>query len=194
MKKKLCCSILLLLTMNAYCQQASTIKFGIKLGAAFAKSKLEFTNNSVPYNLKTKIGLMAGCYVDFLVNEKMLFQPALLYVRKGAKEQTGYRYSPSLIYNYLEIPLNILYRSPTKNGRYFFGGGLSPAIKLSSYIYGSELKSFDLGLNVLTGYQFPIGFSINLGYTNGVLNVSNMKEYIGKIQNRYFSLTIGYEF
>lgn len=194
MKKKFYCSILLLLTMNAYRQQASTIKFGIKFGAAFAKNKLEFTNNSVPYNLKTKIGLMAGCYVDFLVNEKMLFQPALLYVRKGAKEQTGYTYSPSLIYNYLEIPLNILYRSPAKNGRYFFGGGLSPAFRFTNHLYGNELKSFDLGANVLAGYQFPMGFSINLGYTYGMLNVSKFKESISKIQNRYFSLPVGYEF
>ena len=81
-----------------------------------------------------------------------------------------------------------------KKGIYFWGGGLSPAIVLNRYLNGSEIKSFDLGINVLAGYQFPMGFSINLGYTYGLLNLSSNKSYISKIQNKYFSLTTSFEF
>lgn len=195
MKKKFCAIILFLFTINAYGQPASKVKFEIKLGAAFAKSKIEYTGTDYPYNFNMKTGLVFGGYADFLVSKNIVFQPGLLYVRKGANVANQYSYNEPLYFNYLEIPLNILYRPPSKKGMYFFGVGLSPALRLNnSYNYGNPLKTFDLGINILAGYQFPIGFSINLNYTYGILNVSENKEYISTIQNKYFSLTVGYEF
>ncbi len=196
MKKKALLIPFFLTVINAYSQSGSKIKFGIKIGVAFAKSKLEYPDNSL-YKFQTKSGLIAGGYADFGINKNVTFQSALLYVRKGVIEGTQsyqYNYRSGKLYNYLEIPVNILYSSPAKKGNYFIGGGLSPAIKLNNYLYGDELKSFDLGVNLLAGYKFPIGFSINLGYTHGLLNVSGFKDYISKIQNKYFSIIAGYEF
>jgi len=95
--------------------------------------------------------------------------------------------------HYLEIPLNIHYKAQTKRGIFLSGGGVSPAFILNNY-YGNQIKQFDLGINILTSYLWPMGFSINLGYTYGLLNLSSNKSYISKIQNKYFSLTAGYEF
>ena len=194
MKNKFATITLLLFTLNVYSQQAGKVKFGIKLGAVFAKSKIEYTGTDYPYNFNMKTGLSIGGYADFLVSKNFVFQPALLYVRKGAKVTGLYSYNEPLYFNYFEIPLNILYRPAAKKGMYFFGIGLSPAIRLNYYYNGSQLKSFDLGINALAGYQFPIGFSINLNYTYGIMNVSENKEFISTIQNKYFSLTVGYEF
>ena len=195
MKNKVLFTSLLFFAANAFSQPGSKIKFGIKLGVALAKSKLEYPDNS-SYKFQTKSRLIAGGYVDFGINKDVVFQPALLYVRKGVREttQSQYNYGSNVLFNYLEIPLNILYSVPAKKGNYFIGGGLSPAIKLNNYLYGDELKSVDLGVNLLAGYKFSVGFSINIGYTYGLLNVSNNKEYASKIQNKYFSLAAGYEF
>ena len=162
MKKKLCSTAVLFLAINLFGQSPGKVKFGIKLGTAVAKSKLEYNDNSYSYKHRSKTGLIVGCYVDVAINKAVSFQPALLYVRKGVKEimqSSQYSYGTNIAFNYLELPLNILYVSYVKTGNYFIGGGLSPAIKLSDYLYGDELKSFDLGIDVLAGYKSQMGFS-----------------------------------
>ncbi|MDN3659310.1 outer membrane beta-barrel protein [Ferruginibacter paludis] len=198
MEKKLCCTAFLFLAINLFGQSPGKVKFGIKLGTAVAKSRVEYNDdNTSTFKYRAKTGLIAGGYIDIAINKTVSFQPAILYVRKGVKEimqSSQYFYGTKMAFNYMELPLNILYASYVKTGNYFIGGGLSPAIKLSDYLYGDELKSFDLGIDVLVGYKSQMGFSINLGYTYGMLNVSDFKNYIKKIQNKYFSIALGYEF
>ena len=97
-----------------------------------------------------------------------------------------------LFYNYFELPLNVLYKLPSNNSKYYLGGGLSPAIKTKDYYYGGLTKEFDLGINLSAAFKVPIGFSINLNYTYGLLNVSGFGT--SEIKNRYLGLTAGYEF
>ena len=78
--KKLSAIILLFFTLNVYSQQAGKVKLGIKLGANFAKSKIEHTRTDYPYNFNMKTGLVIGGYADFLVSKNIVFQPALLYM------------------------------------------------------------------------------------------------------------------
>ncbi len=184
--KKLCSVIpLFLLVMNVYCQQETSVKFGIKAGVAFATLKQDYIDSSFSSNSVVKPGLIFGGFANIAISKSIFFQPSILYVSK--------RYDYYNRNHYLEIPLNILYKAQTKRGIFLSGGGVSPAFILNNY-YGNQIKQFDLGIGVLVGYQLPIGFSINLGYTYGLLNLSSNKSYISKIQNKYFSLTAGYEF
>jgi len=102
-------------------------------------------------------------------------QPALLYVRKGAKQHFQNTYANPLVYNYIEIPLNIVYTTKTGNSIFGLGGGLSPAFKLNTVLATNETKNFDLGVNVLAMYQWAIGFSANVRYTYSLLNTSAVK-------------------
>ncbi len=184
--KKLCSVLpLFLLVMNVYSQQERIVKFGVKAGVAFAALKQDYVDNSSSSNSVMKPGLIFGGFANIAISKSIFFQPSILYVSK--------RYDYYNRNHYLEIPLNILYKAQTKRGIFLTGGGVSPAFILNNY-YGNQIKQFDLGVNVLVGYQLPIGFSINLGYTYGLLNLSSNKSYISKIQNKYFSLTAGYEF
>ena len=192
MKKQLLIFIILLIVINSYGQTESKLKFGIKTGLAFASIKRDYNNTSS--KIKTKTGFTAGGFLDVTLNKNLVFQPALLYVRKGGNEFSGYGYSIPFNLNYLELPLNILYQSSGVNGVYFLGGGLSPALHLNSAYDGNEVKDFDIGISLLAGYKVPIGFSVNLGYTHGLTNVTSDKEIIKTIRNRYFSITAGYEF
>jgi hypothetical protein len=192
MKKKFFSVILILAGVCAYSQPGNKLKYGIKLGLAFANTKLDYTD--VSPKIKAKTGFTAGGFVDLPISKSTIFQAALLYVRKGGKEAEVNGYTYPFNYNYLEIPLNILYKSKAGNGNYFLGGGFSPAFHLNSAYYGNAIKGFDLGINLLASYQTAIGFSINLGYTYGLLNAAGKNDYITKIQNRYFSITAGYEF
>jgi Outer membrane protein beta-barrel domain len=193
MMKKILCGVFLLAVINVYSQSVNKLSYGIKTGLAFANTQKGYNNNSAS-EIKVKTGFMAGGFLNFSLGKSLVFQPALLYVRKGGNEFTGNSYSIPFHFNYLEIPLNLLYKSGTGRGTYFLGGGLSPALHLNSEYYGSEIKDFDLGINFLAVYKIPIGFSINLGYTYGLINASSNKGYIKTIKNRYFSITVGYEF
>ncbi len=192
--KKSCCFFLFAFFSTSIYSQQGKVKFGMQMGAVFAKTKIEYVNqvNNLAYASKT--GFTGGCYLNYTLNDKLLMQPALLYVSKGARQnfQNGFNYP--MKYNYLELPLNILYKIKTGTGSYLLGGGLSPALKLNSIRSANEIKSFDLGVNALAIYQFTLGFSVNLRYTYGLLNTSAAKNYFNKIQHKYFSLTAGYEF
>jgi hypothetical protein len=188
--KKIHGIVYLFLTLHIYAQSEKDIKFGFKAGLAFSSSQIEYQANIPTETSGTKTSLLLGIFLNIPVNKSLFFQPAVFFLSKGIKNQYGDNFG----YNYFEVPLNILYKSPAKNGMFFMGGGLSPAFKVSEYYNGNALKKFDLGLNVLAGYQSPIGFSINLGYTYGLLNVSTNKEEVKNFKNRYFSVSAGYEF
>ncbi len=194
MKTHICFILFLFCTINSYSQPAYKITHGIKAGVAFADIKMNYVNNSSSPGIKMKTDIVVGSYLNIAANKHLVFQPALLYVGKGTRDSRQDFYSYPYKFNYLEIPLNMLYKSQVKNGIYFIGGGLSPAFLLNNKEFRNEIKSFDLGINVLAAYMLPIGFSINLGYTYGLVNLSNNKEYISNIQNRYFSIAAGYEF
>ena len=192
MKKQLFSVILTLAVINAYSQPEHKLKFGIRMGLAFANTKLDYSN--IETRVKMKTGFMAGGFFNFSLNKNLVFQPALLYVVKGGNEFSGNGYSIPFNFDYLEVPLNILYQSTGGSGTYFLGGGLSPALHLNSAYDGNELKDVDLGIDFLAGYKIPIGFSFNMAYTYGLINATDNKEFIKTIRNRYFSITAGYEF
>ena len=195
MKKQFCIILLLFLTSNIYCQQVKKIIFGIKTGAAFAKSKMDYVSNGSSPNIKMKADIMGGVFVNIYLNKNISLQPALLYVPKGGRESIySGEYYP-LRYTYIETPLNIVYKTKASSGTFYFGGGLSPAFRIKSYLFGNDdVKDFDVGINVLAGYMVPLGFSINHNYTYGLLNLSIDKNYASKIQNRFVGVTAGYEF
>lgn len=174
------------------------IKFGIKAGVAIANTKVEYNTTTTPGNgkPKSKLGAMAGVFARLALGNKACFQPELLMVGKGMKENNqNYFYRNDL--TYLELPLNILYKPSGSKGSFFIGGGPAPAFYIGENVFYSgyqSVKKFDVGINVLTGYELPIGFSINLNYTYGLLNISENKVDVPVIKNRSFGLTVGYTF
>lgn len=174
------------------------IKFGIKAGVAIAKSKIEYNATTSPGNgkAKSKLGAMGGVFARMYLGHKALFQPELLMVGKGTKENNQY-YSYRTDLAYVELPLNILYKPADSKGSFFIGGGPAPAFYIGENVFysGSQsFKKFDLGINILTGYELSIGFSINLNYTYGILNISRNTNDIPTVKNRSFGLTVGYVF
>ncbi len=178
--------ILVLFSLNVFSQPLK-VKVGIKAGISFANSKIVSQGN-YPSIVPNRAGLTAGGFLNIYPGKNLMIQPAVMFVSKGG------RYYDGLRMGYLEIPINVLYKPASQKGTYFFGGGFSPAFELNGDYYGyqPDMKKFDLGINVLAGYVFPIGFSINLGYTHGILDISNEETY--SLRNRYFAITAGYEF
>jgi hypothetical protein len=177
---------------NNTSNNTSKYKWGLKLGFAISKIDFDDKTGAVNPSINTRTGLIAGAFARIKLGDRAGFQPEVRIIGKGWKE-TGY-YSYDL--TYLEFPLNLLY-SPTGNkGTFFIGGGPAPAVYIGeSLFYGgySDMKGFDIGVNVLMGYEIPIGFSLSLHYTYGLANVNAVKNDVS-IKNRSFGLTAGYTF
>ena len=181
-------------------------KLGVKAGIAIAIIRMEYnpTPDPDPAEPTSKLGAVAGFFARMPLSKKICFQPELLMVGKGFKEkdQYGSSYLYKTTITYLELPLNMLYKTTTSNGSFFIGGGPAPAFYIgnNAFYYGDEVfKKFDLGINILAGYEIPIGFSINLHYTHGLSNIGKEKDangtlYSVNLKNRCFGLMIGYVF
>lgn len=196
-------TLFLFLTSVAFSQSSNNgagneakFRLGIKAGIALATYSIEFPTNTYTPKMKAKVGKNIGVFSQILLGKNIVFEPGVFLIGKGASETNEYgdRYSIPSRFNYIELPLNILYRVASKNGTWFMGAGLSPAFNIGSMASSYPLKSSDLGLNILAAYQLPLGFSLNLSYSFGLLNVSALKEYTSKIQNRYLGITAGYLF
>ena len=186
----------------ACCQEnKSSVNFGLKLGFAMSTLSPNYTeDNGYKHQFNMSGGIRAGGYLQISAGKKLLFQPELLLVVKGANESpdnsNGYSY-PANGYpfrtSYIEIPLNLLVKLPTQSGFFTLGGGPAPAFAFSRYIY-SGTAGFDMGLNFLVGYQWPIGFSLNLNFTKGFSNVSPQAQGAPDLKNSSLGLSAGYTF
>lgn len=164
---------------------------GIKVGAGLSMPNIDYVNTVSPTGQREKFGLILGGFVNIAWKKNMIIQPGLQYVSKGWREGYTNGYYESM--NYFEIPINLLFKLKERKQYFYIGAGLSPAFSPTS-ANRTGIKSFDLGINALAGYVMPIGFSVNLGYTHGLLNAAADKYCITNIRNSYFALTTGYEF
>jgi hypothetical protein len=207
MKKTLIFLGAMIISTSAFCQPAKSeasetstnkIRFGIKAGVAIANAKVKYNTITMPGNSKptSKLGAIAGVFARMALSKTACFQPELLMIGKGMKEKNQY-YPYRTDLTYLELPLNLLYKPSAPKGSFFIGGGPAPAYYIGDNVFYSgnnRFKKFDVGINILTGYELPVGFSINLHYTYGLLNISRNKTDIPVTKNRCFGLSLGYIF
>ena len=204
MKKSIFAFIAVFMIMNYGKAQQSS--FGITAGATFASYKISSGSYSV--TSKTKTGFTLGITSSVPMGKSFSFQPALNYVQKGGKIKEG-DFSGKSTFNYLELPLNFVYTAHATKGAFFVGAGPSLSMGLSGkdesngestdIKFGSgendDLKAFEAGINVLTGYQFKGGFLVVANYNAGLSNVAVTTEGDdSKAHNRYFGIRLGYMF
>jgi hypothetical protein len=170
------------------------IRFGIKAGISLANQKIEFDPPVTSDESQIKLGFLAGIFMQTPLGKTVSFQPELLLIGKGVKSQY---YSSRTSLTYLELPLNLLYKRSSAKGSFFIGGGPAPSIYVGESVFYSGyqgFKKFDFGLNILVGYELPIGFSINLHYTHGLINITYDKTNVPVVKNRCIGLSVGYTF
>jgi Outer membrane protein beta-barrel domain len=205
MKRMLIFFSAFIISGSAFCQvwrlegketRHDRIRFGIKAGVVFANQKIKDNSTTPPGYGKpgSRLGFMGGGFAQIILAKNLCFQPELVVVGKGKKDQ----YNPyTNVLTYLELPLNLLYKSSTLKGSFFAGAGPAPAFYIGQNLFNSGyngIKKFDAGINILTGYELPVGFSINLHYTYGVLNLSQNRTDIPVTKNRCFGISAAYTF
>lgn len=218
-------TLILLLAMLGFTTTQAQVKFGIKAGYSMANMSLQYPASVTMPAAKTFSGFHAGLLFDIILAENFSLQPELLYSAKGY-HMTGRNYllppgggPPSLAqlnidyhYNYLELPVNFLYKSPLGPGRLFAGLGPYFAYGLRGKVTGLPIdppakiifdgktpmntmgdyhaKRFDAGANFIIGYELKMGLLISANYSLGLTNSTPWSGY--NYKNRYLGISLGY--
>lgn len=182
------------------------ISFGPELGVNLTNVKAKILGGSL--NGTTKAGLKLGIIADVPLGSNLYLQPGLLFANKGAKFEDDSKIS----INYLEVPVNLLYKFTLKSGDHiFFGAGpyfaYAAGGKATSYGYTTKLaigtsdidnvKPFDFGVGLNAGYQFDMGLFFRAQYQLGLVNVdptTNQYNSASSVKNNGFSITAGWLF
>jgi hypothetical protein len=186
------------LTMSTAGAQSSV---GLKLGMGWSMPRVTYSSGS-PYGSSSsssgRNGIVAGIISQLPLGAGWWMKPSAQFTWKGFYEAfttyPGYGVRAGNTMNYLEVPLNVVYTSGVKGSGFQAGGGPVFSHLLNSNFRDYALKRTDIGINLLTGYQLPIGFSFNLSYTHGLGDVVKNRTNYSSLKNRFLALTVSYLF
>lgn len=190
-------------TLSSYAQ----VSFGVKAGYNSATVSTE--NNEGTSRLS---GFHAGVIADLSLAESFSLQPQLLYSAKGIKikdfDMNENETKVSYKLNYLELPVNFLYKPQVGAGKLFVGAGPYVALGLGGKFGDTKvkfdgkksadidetddnvhLKALDAGANFLAGYELKNGLLFSINYSLGLTNVSPDGD---KSKNSYIGISVGY--
>lgn len=210
MKKKILIIVIITVCIAEFIN-AQKASFGITAGATLSNMYSKIDNEKD--HGKTHPGFTFGILTDIPIGQKCSIQPALNFVQKGTEdEDPDFDEKMKLNINYLELPVNFIYRANSSGNHFFFGGGPAIAYAISGKLkyewsgnkeeydvnFGNDesddFKPFDFGINGLVGYQLKNGLMFTLNYTHGFGNLIIGDADDGKLKNTSFGLKIGYLF
>ncbi|MEA5457743.1 hypothetical protein VB796_01760 [Arcicella sp. LKC2W] len=166
--------ILFFLSVFLHFQSQAQLKWGYKVGLGLSyinSANVGYAGGSTTSAFSYQGGIVAETP---LKGENLVFQPALLYCKKGDAVYTK---------TYLDIPLNVIFKT-TSN--FQFGAGPVISFLLADKV-GTN-KSIDLGGNLLLGYNLTENSSLNFNYTFSLANAVKSDFYTNK--NAVFSVSL----
>lgn len=156
------------------------------------------------------LGYHAGVNLQIPIAPEFYFQPGLLYSLKGAKNTytfLGEDYVSTTKINYIELPLNLVYKALLGKGYVMLGFGpyMAYGIGGKSKLEGGSVtieedlnfKKFDAGANIFAGYEMSSGMFLQLDTQFGMLNInpeSTDANDKSTTKNTGFGLSLGYRF
>ena len=154
-----------------------------------------------------RIGLCAGFMGEYFITDKFAVQGEVLYSMQGYKydgNNAGLSADATAKMDYLNIP--ILAKLYLKNGLNIYAGpqfGFCVKSKMevesgsnsATVDMKDQTNTFDFGLALGVGYDFPMGLTTDLRITPSFTNVMKDPETDDdKFKNFVVSLSVGYKF
>ena len=182
---------LFILTISANAQ----MKFDVKAGLNLANQKYTYEGSSVSPD--SKIGIHLGAIGEMDFSENFTFQPGLLFSMKGCKAS-----DEKLALNYIDIPLNFLYKVDAGDMKIFgqagpyLGYALSGKVEDEDIEFGSEdgqMKRLDYGIGIGAGVQFG-NIQASLSYNFGLNNLISGGDSDNSIKNNVLGISVAYLF
>jgi hypothetical protein len=215
MKTKLF-SILVIILLSGSATFAQELRPGIVGGFNLQNiNGKDLTGDRLENNLI--FGYHFGVNVLMPVSLEIFLQPGLLFTSKGALDKEN---SPDLKYriNYLELPLNIVYRGQFGNdfvlvgfGPYLamaLGGNVMVGdeerkidfrnkVSLSDPLTSPYLRRFDAGANIFAGYELGNGLYFTLNAQLGLVKINPEYEILdddSTWKNTGYGVSVGFRF
>jgi hypothetical protein len=190
---------------------AATPGFAQGLESAGAKAGVNFAridaNDPAFDDLGTKIGLVAGAFVEFGVNDVFSVQPEVLYSQKGAKGTVMFdeAVDVTITTDYVEIPILMKFTLGGGRVRPFVFTGPVPAMNIGAKVklealgealeedLSEDVKTADFGWVFGGGFEAG-GFSVDARYTLGLTNFNEptFDDADDDIKNHAFSVLVGF--
>ncbi len=191
------------LSLMAGAAQAQT-SFGLEAGLNLTSLGGKVVSES------TNSGIMAGARVggvaDIMLTDAIYFRPGIQFSLMGGKN--GDFHDLSFNINYLQIPLNVLYKLGEEgSNRFYFGltpyvgvalggkvksGSSSEDLKIGDKEGEDDIKRLDFGLGAKVGYEFSMGFGVDASFNQGLSNVFTTSGF--DLKNRNISIGLNYFF
>lgn len=194
--------------------KAQNTSFGFTAGGTMANYKISGGGFSISGD--DKFGLTFGTVVDIPMSGNFSIQPGLNFVQKGlvikdASDPSVTVKSTTTI-SMIELPVNFLYNSSGSSGHFFVGAGPSVAFGISgkgktTYTDGTptetidvkfgntdqdDMKSLDLGANLIAGYRLSSGLMFSFNYNLGLSNAVPKPADGESMKSHYFGLRLGW--
>jgi hypothetical protein len=202
-------TIALLLILSAPLAVAQTAErgktsFGILGGVNFQNLNGKLSSGDKLEN-DMLLGFHAGVNIQIPLAPEFYFQPGLMFAVKGAKNTTtilGADFTDETKINYIELPLNLVYKGALGNGFFMLGFGPYLAYGISgkriiagdsfTIESGVDYDAFDAGGNIFAGYEMASGIFLQLDTQFGMVNINPDDKPTTK--NTGFGLSLGYRF
>jgi hypothetical protein len=212
-------SLVLLTTLSF----AQSLNFGIKAGANLSTIAYSGSLPNITVDNKNGTGYQAGVIAD-IGFPQFTIQPALFFITKGGKYAEEFDYTNfdqqtyvthvtgSTKYNYLELPVNFLYKLKAEPGVKIYAGGgpyvdyglsgtsTQHATGYTTYDYSGNIsfgsdpnkddKRINYGVNFIAGVELQKHFTVDLNYSLGLTSVA----WGITDKNRTLGLSVGYLF
>ncbi|MEO6916336.1 MAG: porin family protein [Chitinophagaceae bacterium] len=185
--------LVLIVLLMGYFSSFAQVRLGLIAGGVFAKTSGKSS--------KGRAGGYLGAEADLKLGRLVSLRPQLKYIMKGESISSEGKGG----YNYLELPVNLVYFIPTTIGRLSIGGGPAVAYLMSGswtaldgvkepidFKY-DKVNKLDIGLNAVASLEINRNFFFSVNYTYGFLNVWSA-EYVGNNKNRSIGLGVGVTF
>lgn len=195
-------TIIILMAFVFFMHSANSQKarIGFTAGSTFANYRIKDGGEDQSGN--SKAGFTAGLIVNIPVGKNFMIQPGMHWVGKGSQVEEDFN-KVSITVNSIEIPVNFLY---TSNGGFFIGAGPSASFAVSGKAkldeisadmhFGNsnddDMKGFDFGANVVTGYQSPGGFLVAANFNQGFSNLVPGDAGNSSMKSHYLGIRLGY--
>lgn len=217
---------ILILCFIAFIINNATAQVGYapEVGVNFSNMKYAPPSPFQQASTKGLIGPRIGGIADLDLGAHIYLQPGIFFSSMGAKRNYSYNYhdtseaiNETLRLNYIQVPINVLYKTGHQgDNRFFFGAGVYFAelvggkdqandivdsgtghtypVNITFSPRNNSVASFDLGVNVMLGYEMSTGGYIRAFYSLGVRDLSLDSDYGETDKNYAGGVSIGYFF
>ena len=198
------CAMLIFIEVHA---QSPT--FGVNAGFTLSSYTLKVEGEKS--TSKSKVGFTGGVVAGLPLGGGVSFRPALNFTQMGGVlKESGYKSTTTM--NFIELPLNFVYKVVAPASSFFAGLGPSLAYGISGKYkdefdgdveegdinFGSgdddDLKPFNVGGNVIVGFEFAGGLFIAANYNLGLSNLFIDGDKDNSFKTGYAGLRVGFMF